>query len=444
MEILELIYKKKAAMPLTQQEMEYVVDGYTDGRIQDCQMAAWLMAVCLRGLNKREIADLTMAMVRSGHVIDLSDIAGVKVDKHSTGGVADVTTLIVLPLVAAAGVTVAKMSGRGLGFTGGTLDKLESIPGFVTELSEDEYRRQLRRTGMAVISQSAKLVPADRVIYELRGITGTVDSVGLIAASIMSKKIAAGADKILLDVKVGSGAFMKELPQAIELAETMVGIGHMVGRETRAVVTSMNEPLGCAIGNSMEIKEAVEVLSGGGSSKLREVCLKLGAQMLVMAGAANGISKARQQLLTLLSDGSALEKLKELVKNQRGNVAAVEDTSLLPRAAHHIDLLSDRDGYVQSMDATQLGYAAVLLGGGRLFKGQAIDLAVGLKMNCRIGQRIAAGDALVGIEANDLTNIDEVSTIIKRAIVIEPCRAAADKAVLGTVDATGFHAATDD
>ena len=346
MRMVDLIEKKKLAGVHDAAELRYIVDGYTAGAIPDYQMAAWLMAVRLRTLSREETVELTLAMAESGSQLDLSHIAGVKVDKHSTGGVADTTTLIVTPLVAAAGVKVAKMSGRGLGFTGGTIDKLESIPGFRTALTIDEFVGQVQRIGLAITSQTPDIAPADGKIYALRDVTATVDSLPLIAASVMSKKIAAGADKILLDVKYGSGAFMKTLTEAEELARVMVDIGAGVGRETLAMISSMEEPLGTGIGNSLEIAEAIEILSGGGDRRLCGFCVEMASQMLQLAQPDLSQQAAAEKIRQLLASGAALAKFREFVEAQGGDGRVVDDASLLGTAAHSLEIVSGNAGFV--------------------------------------------------------------------------------------------------
>lgn len=441
MRMVDLIEKKRNGSVLKKEEINYIVDGYTKELIPDYQMAAFLMAVYFRGMEPGEISALTLAMADSGAKVDLSDVPGIKVDKHSTGGVADTTTLVVLPLVAAAGGTVAKMSGRGLGFTGGTIDKLEAIPGFVATLTQEAFIHQLKQHKMAITGQSGGLAPADGKMYSLRDVTATVESIPLIASSIMSKKIAAGADKILLDVKVGSGAFMDSLEKAIELAQTMVDIGTSVGRETRAVVTSMDEPLGYAIGNSLEIKEAVEILSGKGSQSLKAVCLTLGAHLLQMSALAQDFDQAYQKLEKLLANGAGLAKLRELIQIQQGNPAIIDDFSLLGSAKYTVAAKSEKSGYVKSMKVAQIGLAAAVLGAGRLVKGQKIDLCVGMTMQCRIGDFLHAGDAIAMIEGSDKAKIEEAKKLILEAVEISDEKVNRPLIILGTVDKTGFHKA---
>jgi pyrimidine-nucleoside phosphorylase len=366
-------------------------------------------------------------------MVDLSQVAGIKVDKHSTGGVADTTTLILAPLVAAAGVPVAKMSGRGLGFTGGTVDKLEAIPGFKATLERDEFIVNLQNYNIAITGQSATIAPADGKLYALRDVTATVESIPLIASSIMSKKIASGADKIVLDVKVGSGAFMKNQADAIKLAETMVRIGQLVGRETVAILTSMEQPLGSAIGNSLEVREAIEVLSGRGESALREVCLTLGSHMLVLGGKVLTTEAARQQLETLIDNKQALAKFGEFIVAQGGDAAILYHPAKLPQAKFALEVTSDSHGFVNEINAAQIGYAAMLLGAGREYKGQAIDLTAGVVIKCRIGQPISIGQPLAMIYSNVESKLNQTASILKKAISISNQVAESPTVIIGIV-----------
>ncbi|AVX30495.1 pyrimidine-nucleoside phosphorylase [Carboxydocella thermautotrophica] len=418
MRAYDIIRKKRDGGELSQAEIEFMVQGYTSNEIPDYQMAAWAMAVFLRGMNARETADLTMAMVRSGDQVDLSGIAGIKVDKHSTGGVGDTTTLVLAPLVAAAGAPVAKMSGRGLGHTGGTLDKFESIPGFRVELKKEEFIRNVNTVGAAVVGQTGNLAPADKKLYALRDVTATVDSIPLIASSIMSKKIAAGADAIVLDVKTGSGAFMKTLEDSFALARAMVAIGQEVGRKTVAVITDMDQPLGRAIGNALEVKEAIETLRGGGPSDLRELCLTLGSHMVTLAGKAASPAEARARLEELLQNGQALAKFKEMVAAQGGDPRVIDQPELLPQAQKVIPLLAEQDGYVARIEAEELGIAATLLGAGRETKESKVDLAVGLVVNKKVGEAVAAGEPLVWLHVNEERRLAEVMAKVKAAFTI--------------------------
>ena len=427
MRMVDLIEKKKLAGVHDAAELRYIVDGYTAGAIPDYQMAAWLMAVRLRTLDRAETVELTLAMAESGNQLDLSHIAGVKVDKHSTGGVADTTTLIVTPLVAAAGVKVAKMSGRGLGFTGGTIDKLESIPGFRTALTIDEFVGQVQRIGLAITSQTPDIAPADGKIYALRDVTATVDSLPLIAASVMSKKIAAGADKILLDVKYGSGAFMKTLTEAEELALLMVDIGDGVGRETLAMISSMEEPLGTGIGNSLEIAEAIEILSGGGDRRLCGFCVEMASQMLQLAQPDLSQQAAAEKIRQLLASGAALAKFREFVVAQGGDGRVVDDVSLLGTAAHCLEIVSGNAGFVCSMHSAELGRSSILLGAGRHRKDDPIDLHAGIKLHVRCGDAVAVGQKLATLYYGKETDPLKAQALVKRSIQIadkpQPCPA---------------------
>lgn len=440
MRVVDTILAKRDGRELGPAQLDELVRAYTAGEIPDYQMAAFLMAVYFRGMTAAETAALTLAMARSGATVDLAAVPGVKVDKHSTGGVADTTTLVLAPLVAAAGVPVAKMSGRGLGFTGGTIDKLESIPGFRTSLSGGEFLDNLGRIGVAITGQTPDIAPADGKLYALRDVTGTIESIPLIASSVMSKKIAAGADKILLDVKTGSGAFMKTADDAVRLATTMVDIGTQVGRETMAVISAMDQPLGLAVGNSLEVAEAIDILAGtGGARELREVCLTLGAHMLVLAGRVGDFAAGRRELTKLLDDKAGLEKFAALVAAQGGNPAIVADRALLPLAAHRHDVPSPTDGIVQTVDAARIGYAAMLLGAGREYKGQQIDVGAGLVMRCRIGDRLVKGQPLVTLYTSDPARIAAAEAAVVAALAIGPEPAVEPRLILGTVTAAGVN-----
>ena len=425
MRMVDLIEKKKLAGVHDAAELRFIVEAYTAGAIPDYQMAAWLMAVRLRTLNKQETVELTLAMAESGRQLDLSQIAGIKVDKHSTGGVADTTTLIVTPLVAAAGAKVAKMSGRGLGFTGGTIDKLESIPGFRTALTTDEFIGQVQRIGLAITSQTPDIAPADGKIYALRDVTATVDSLPLIAASVMSKKIAAGADKILLDVKYGSGAFMKTLPEAEALARVMVDIGNDAGRETLAMISSMEEPLGTGIGNSLEIAEAIEVLSGRGDQRLCEFCIEMASQMLRMAQPDLSQPAATETIRQLLTSGAALAKFREFIEAQGGDGNVVTDPGLLGTAANCLEILSSQAGFVCSMQSAELGRGSILLGAGREKKGDPIDLHAGIKLHVRCGDAVAIGQRLATLYYDKGVDPRQAKTLVLNSIQLskkpQPC-----------------------
>lgn len=440
MRMVDLIQKKRDGKTLSAAEWKYVIQEYTADRLPDYQLAALLMAIYFQEINGTETADLTQAMAESGHILNLDEIPGIKVDKHSTGGVADTTTLILAPLVAAAGVPVAKMSGRGLGFTGGTIDKLESIPGFRTTLTDAEFIRQVKTYGVAIMAQTANIAPADGKIYALRDVTATVESIPLIASSIMSKKIASGADRILLDVKVGDGAFMKTLDAAIRLAKEMVRIGSLVGRQTKAVITSMNQPLGMAVGNSLEVIEAIEVLRGQHTgSPLYQVCLTLGAYLLTMANAASDEIQARNKLAELLANGQALRKFAEFVNAQGGDSRIIQDFSLLPQAGKRAIVQSTQTGYVQSFSTAEIGRCATLLGAGRQHKGQAIDLSAGLMMRCRIGDKVTAGQPLAELFAATSDSFVEVTSRLSAAIRIGSEPPLSGTLIYGFVDEIGYH-----
>lgn len=439
MHAIDLIAKTRDGLELSAAEIEWFIRAYTDEEIPDYQMAAWLMAVFFRGMTDQATAALTMAMARSGETVDLSQVPGIKVDKHSTGGVADTTTLILAPLVAAAGVPVAKMSGRGLGFTGGTIDKLEAIPGFKTTLGRQDFISNLKKYHIAITGQSAAIAPADGKLYALRDVTATVESIPLIASSIMSKKIASGADKIVLDVKVGNGAFMKNRTDAIKLAETMVRIGQLVGRETVAVLTSMEQPLGMAIGNSLEIREAIELLSGHGETSLKEVCLTLGSQMLLLGGKTETPAAGRRQLEALLNNGQALAKFGEFIASQNGDPTVIHSTDKLPSACIVREVTADRSGYVAAINASQVGYAAMRLGAGREYKGQTIDLAAGILMHCRVGQTIKRQQVLATLYTNEESRLEQAAGLLQQAVQIGDKPVDAPPLLLGLVDKYGWH-----
>lgn len=417
MRMVDLIEKKRDGKTLTKDEIEFIINGYTAKEIPDYQMSALLMAIFYQDMTDEEISNLTLAMANSGEIIDLSSIEGVKVDKHSTGGVGDTTTLVLAPLVASVGVPVAKMSGRGLGFTGGTLDKFESIPGFRIELSDQEFIDIVNKSKVAVIGQSGNLAPADKMLYALRDVTGTVDSIPLIASSIMSKKIAAGADAIVLDVTTGEGAFMKNLDDAKRLAQTMVRIGKLAGRQTMAVISDMSEPLGEAIGNSLEIVEAIDTLKGDGPEDLTEMCYVLGSQMVVLAGKAETLDEARQLLKEALNSGKALEKFREMIEDQGGDSSVVEQSEKLLTAQYQSELPAKTSGYVTKLVANEIGIAAMLLGAGRKTKEDAIDHAVGIKLHKKVGEKVEAGESLLTIYANT-EEIQEVENLLYENIEI--------------------------
>ncbi|MEK4668308.1 pyrimidine-nucleoside phosphorylase [Niallia sp. FSL R7-0271] len=407
MRMVDLIEKKRDGRELTEEEISFIINGYTDGTIPDYQISAFTMAVFFQGMTEKERADLTMAMVHSGDVIDLSAIEGIKVDKHSTGGVGDTTTLVLGPLVAAVGVPVAKMSGRGLGHTGGTIDKLEAVKGFHVEIDKEEFIKLVNKNKVAVIGQSGNLTPADKKLYALRDVTATVNSIPLIASSIMSKKIAAGADAICLDVKTGAGAFMKSLDDSRELAEAMVRIGNNVGRKTMAIISDMSQPLGFAIGNALEVKEAIDTLKGQGPADLTELCLTLGSQMVYLAEKAESIETAREMLEDAIKSGKALETFKLFLESQGGDSSVVDEPERLPQAQYKLELPAKESGYVAEITADSIGTAAMILGAGRATKESEIDLAVGLVLNKKIGDKVEAGESLVTIYSNT-DNVDDV------------------------------------
>ncbi|WP_338527910.1 pyrimidine-nucleoside phosphorylase [Bacillus sp. MAG717A] len=409
MRMVDIIAKKRDGKELSSEEISFFVKGYTDGTIPDYQASALAMAIFFQDMTDQERADLTLAMANSGDTIDLSAIDGIKVDKHSTGGVGDTTTLVLAPLVAALDVPVAKMSGRGLGHTGGTVDKLEAVKGFHVEITKDEFIELVNRHKVAVIGQSGNLTPADKKLYALRDVTGTVNSIPLIASSIMSKKIAAGADAIVLDVKTGAGAFMKTPEDSEKLAKAMVRIGNNVGRQTMAVISDMSQPLGLAIGNSLEVKEAIDTLRGEGPEDLNELVLTLGSQMVVLAKKADTLDEAREKLIEVMKNGKALEKFKEFLENQGGDSSIVDQPEKLPQAPYKIEVPAKESGVVAEIVADEIGVAAMILGAGRATKEDDIDLSVGIMLNKKVGDRVEKGDSLVTLYANreDVANVME-------------------------------------
>lgn len=417
MRMYDIIEKKRNGQALTTEEINYFIDGYTNGNIPDYQASALLMAIYFQDMTDDERAQITKAMVESGDQIDLSEIDGIKVDKHSTGGVGDTTTLILAPLVASLGVPVAKMSGRGLGHTGGTIDKLEAVPGFHVEITNDEFIELVNKNKVAVVGQSGNLTPADKKLYGLRDVTATVNSIPLIASSIMSKKIASGADAIVLDVKTGAGAFMKELNDAKALAKAMVTIGNKVGRNTMAVISDMSQPLGNAIGNALEINEAIDTLQGKGPKDLTELCLTLGSQMVVLAEKAETLEEARAKLQENLHNGKALNQFKTFLSSQGGDATVVDQPHLLPQASFKIDLPAKKGGTVAEIIADDIGTAAMMLGAGRATKESEIDLAVGLVLHKKIGDKVEAGESLLTIHSNS-ENVDEVKEKLYASITI--------------------------
>ncbi|MBU3157130.1 pyrimidine-nucleoside phosphorylase [Clostridium estertheticum] len=417
MRMVDVISKKRDGKELTTEEINFFIEGYTNGNIPDYQASSLAMAIYFQDMNDRERADLTMAMVNSGETIDLSKIEGIKVDKHSTGGVGDTTTLVLAPLVAALDIPVAKMSGRGLGHTGGTIDKLESISGFHVEITNDKFIELVNRDKVAVIGQTGNLTPADKKLYALRDVTGTVNSIPLIASSIMSKKIASGANAIVLDVKTGAGAFMKTDKDAENLAHAMVQIGNNVGRNTMAIISDMSQPLGFAIGNALEVKEAIDTLRGEGPEDLTELVLTLGSQMVVLAKKAKTLEEARKMLLEVIKNGKALDKFKVFIKNQGGDESVVDNPDKLPQAKYKIDVPALTSGFVSNMVADEIGIAAMLLGAGRATKEDKIDLAVGLMLRKKVGDKVEKGETLITIYANR-ENVEDVKAKIYENISI--------------------------
>lgn len=418
MNMVDIITKKRDGGELSPEEIHFFIDNYVKGSIPDYQASALLMAIYFRGLSRAETFALTEAMEFSGDVEDLSDLPGVKVDKHSTGGVGDKTTLVVAPVAAAAGVTVAKMSGRGLGFTGGTADKLEAIPGFRTRLEPEEFRRQLAELGLAVITQTGSITPADKKIYALRDVTGTVESPGLIASSIMSKKLAAGSDGIVLDVKCGSGALLKDLAEAENMADLMIDIGRNAGRKMVAVISDMSQPLGQAVGNALEVEEAIQVLKGGGPEDLRQLCLELAGEMIWIGGRAESFQEGKNIARKVLEDGSALEKFREMVRRQGGDDRIIEEPERMGSSRYSRDVFAERDGFITEMAAQEIGRASQHLGAGRLRKEDEIDFTAGIRMHIRIGNFVKEGDVLATLYGADSRRLEEAETILEAAVRI--------------------------
>ncbi|HEX3354987.1 MAG TPA: thymidine phosphorylase [Terriglobales bacterium] len=412
---LDLIRKKRDGGELSSGEIQFLIHAYTQDEIPDYQMAAWLMAVLIRGMNGAELSALTSAMLRSGEVLDLSDIPGPKIDKHSTGGVGDKTSLIIAPLVAAAGVTVPMISGRGLGHTGGTLDKLQSIPGFDINLSLTEFRRVLKACGCGLIGQTAEIAPADKKIYALRDVTATVESPNLICASIMSKKLAEGIDGLVLDVKTGSGAFMKTEKDSVHLAELMVETGERMGKKMVALITDMDQPLGLKVGNALEVEECIEVMKGAGPADLREVSVELSAWMLYLAQSSPSVEQGRQLASKLIRDQSALKKFREIIVQQGGDPGVIDDPRRLPQSAYRAPLLSQSGGFVDSIQCEQVGVASLVLGGGREKKEDVIDPAVGLVLHKKVGDPVREGEPLCTIHYNSAARLDDARALLQQA-----------------------------
>ena len=410
----ELIMKKKNGEELSGEEIYAMIEGYESGKIPDYQISAMLMAICFQGMTKQETTDLTMSMVHSGDVVDLSPIEGVKVDKHSTGGVGDKTTLVIGPIVASCGVKMAKMSGRGLGHTGGTIDKLESIPGMRTNLSQEDFFSIVNKVGISVVGQHGNLVPADKKLYALRDVTGTVDSIPLIASSIMSKKLAAGSDCILLDVKTGSGAFMKNLEDSIELAREMVVIGEQAGKKIMAIITGMDMPLGSAIGNSLEVMEAIDTLQGRGPEDFTEICVTLASHLLQLAGKGD-IQDCEKMVKKVISNGSAYQKCIEMVEAQGGDISVMKDYKLFPKTAYKYDVKAKKEGYIFHMNAEQCGIASMVLGAGRETKESKIDHAAGIILNKKTGDYVEKGEVLASLYSSSFDRIQRAEEILNQS-----------------------------
>lgn len=418
MHITDIIQKKRNGGTLSEKEIRYFIRGYVSGEIPDYQISALMMAIWFQGMTPQETTDLTIAMAESGDQVDLSSIPGIKVDKHSTGGVGDTTTLVVAPLVAACGGKVAKMSGRGLGHTGGTLDKLESIPGFQVYQTMERFKEIVSAVGVSIIGQTGNLVPADKKLYSLRDVTVTIDNLSLIASSVMSKKLAAGSDAIVLDVKTGSGAFMKKPEDSVSLAEAMVDIGKLAGKKITALVTDMNQPLGNAIGNALEVQEAIEILQGKHIGDLRTVSLSLASQLLLLSGLAETPADAMAKLENAISSGEALGKFAAMIEEQQGDPKVTEDVGMLPKAREQVTVTAAADGYIHAMNAEEIGLSAMLLGAGRATKEDEIDKAVGIWMKVRLGDKVHRGDPLAVFHINDEKNRDEAIKRFSTAITV--------------------------
>ena len=420
MNILEIIEKKREKKELTKDEIEYFINGYVDGKIADYQAAALVMAIFLNGMTKQETTNLTIAMANSGEILDLSKLNKVIVDKHSTGGVGDKVSICLLPLVASLGVPVAKMSGRGLGFTGGTVDKMESIPGYQTSIDIDKFIENVQNVGISMISQTLNLAPADKKLYALRDSISCVESIPLIASSIMSKKIASGAEKIVLDVTVGKGAFMKNIEDAEKLANEMIEIGKLANREVVCVLTSMDEPLGKAVGNNLEVKEAIHFLKGDMPQDLKEVVLELGAYMIKLAGLGENLEENKKQMLENIQNGKAFNKLKQMVQNQGGDISYLENTDKFEKAQFTEEILASQDGYIQEINAEEIGKVACNLGAGRIKKEDNIDYAVGIELDKKVGTKVQKGEILGKIHVNDTTKLELAKKQVNDIIKISP------------------------
>jgi pyrimidine-nucleoside phosphorylase len=424
MRVIDIIRKKRTGQELSREEIHHLVSGYARDLVPDYQMSAWLMAAFLQGLSRAELAALTESMLHSGEVLDFSDLQGRKVDKHSTGGVGDKTSLVIAPIVAAGGVLVPMISGRGLGHTGGTLDKLESIPGFRVDLSLKEFRSVIETAGCSLIGQTGEIAPADKKIYALRDVTATVDNPNLICASIMSKKLAEGIDALVLDVKTGSGAFMKEESEAAALAELMVETGTRMGKEVVALITDMNQPLGRAVGNALEVIECIEVLRGGGPEDLRALCLELSGWMFYLGRRTPDVAEGRRLAERLLADGSGLEKFREIIRLQHGDPAVLDDTAKMPRARHQLDIPCPESGVIEAIECEQIGIAGIVLGGGREKKEDGIDPAVGMVLHKKIGDDVSAGEPLLTVHYNSDARLQEACALLRPSFRISknrPC-----------------------
>lgn len=433
MRAVDLIEKKRDGKELSPEEIRWLISEYVAGRIPDYQMSAFLMAVYFREMTEEETVTLTQAMAESGGKIDLSEVPGIKVDKHSTGGVGDTVTLILVPLMGAAGLVMAKLSGRALGHTGGTIDKFEAIPGVRTELSLRKIIEQAKKIGIVIADHTAELVPADRMLYELRDVTGTVPSIPLIASSILSKKLAGGADAIVLDVKCGDGAFMQKREDAQRLAETLVRVGNKLGRRFCALITAMDQPLGRMAGNALEVRQAIEVLRGEGPPDLREVTLALGAELLILAGEEGDAEAAKARLEGLIESGAAWEKFRELVSTQGGDLKAIENPDLLPRAREVVEVPSPAAGYVQRLSARKVGLAAGLLGAGREVKGQAVDPAAGVELLAKVGDEVEKGQPLARLHVGRPDRVEEAKRLIKEAYAVGPERPTPRPLIMGNI-----------
>ncbi|PIW12049.1 MAG: pyrimidine-nucleoside phosphorylase [Candidatus Infernicultor aquiphilus] len=438
MRFSDLIIKKRNGLKLTENDIKFMIEKYNEGKIPDYQMSAMLMAIYFKGMNNSEIRYLTKAMIDSGKIIDLSSIPGIKVDKHSTGGVGDTTTLALAPMVAAAGVKVAKMSGRGLGHTGGTIDKLESIEGFKTELSLNKFIKIVKKVGVSIISSTSDLVPADKKLYALRDVTGTVDSIPLIVSSIMSKKLAAGADAIVLDITTGSGAFMREYKDALKLGKIMVDIGLEFKKEIIGVVSNMDEPLGFAIGNSLEVKEAIEILKNKGPEDLRRLCLVLGSYMLKLGRVTKTYQEGKNKLEKILKSGVALNKFKEMIIAQGGNSGIIDNPELLPLAKHCTKIKANKSGYIQKIDSRLVGESAMLLGAGREEKESKIDLSVGIVLKKKVGNRININENLAEVHYNDSEKLKEAKKKLLSSFIIGIKKPVKLPLILATISRQGI------